>query len=68
MAGPAPRHTALMVAAQSALERGGVGASDIHTLTTVMVAGAFGGRSIQPSRNLWLFGGGVALPVACLRR
>ena len=65
---------------QSALDPGGVGASDIHTLTIVMVAGAalvtlmvvvaiagaFGGRSIQPSRNFWLFGGGVALPVAVL--
>jgi cytochrome c oxidase subunit 2 len=65
---------------QSALEPGGVGASDINRLTIVMVvgaalvtlmvviaiAGAFWGRTISPSRNFWLFGGGVALPVAVL--
>lgn len=65
---------------QSALEPGGVGAADIHLLTiimtigaavvTVMVvvatAGAFMRRSIRPSRSFWLFGGGVALPVAVL--
>jgi cytochrome c oxidase subunit 2 len=65
---------------QSALEPGGVGASDINRLTIVMVvgaalvtlmvviaiAGAFWRRTISPSRNFWLFGGGVALPVAVL--
>jgi cytochrome c oxidase subunit 2 len=65
---------------QSALDPGGVGASDINHLTIVMVtgaavvtllvviaiAGAFWARTISPSRNFWLFGGGVALPVAVL--
>lgn len=65
---------------QSALDPGGTGAADINILTTAMtvgaalvtflvmaaIAGSLLRRRVQPSRNVWLFGGGVALPVAVL--